>query len=151
MCPSAANRPEVGIEPDPTGARHVRLAPGVQIGEVVLGSGGPVERLLIGHELDQVARDEARRDAQLTQHVHEQPAESRHEPRPERERLFGRLHARLHADHVVDRLEHAAVDVDQEVDRAGAKRSSVSMSAAKRAPCSPSPGTARALAASARA
>jgi hypothetical protein len=46
----------------------------MQVGEVVIGARRAVERLEIGLELDQVARDEARGEAQMPQHLHQQPA-----------------------------------------------------------------------------
>jgi type IV secretory pathway TrbL component len=68
------------VQADPAGAGQVDLAPGVQVGEVDLGAAGAVERLHVGLQLDQVARHEARRQAQVAQQLHQQPAESRHEP-----------------------------------------------------------------------
>ena len=62
------------VEADPAGAGQVDLAPGVQVGEVDLGAAGAVERLHVGLELDQVAGDEARRQAQVAQQLHQQPA-----------------------------------------------------------------------------
>ncbi len=44
-----------GIQADPAGAGQVDLAPGVQVGEVVVGAARAVERLDVGRELDQVA------------------------------------------------------------------------------------------------
>ena len=73
MCPSPAKQPGGGIEADPARAGQIHLGPGVQIGEVALGAGRTLERLLVGLELDQVARDEARREAEVAEHLHEQP------------------------------------------------------------------------------
>ncbi len=47
MCPSPANNPLVGIQPDPARARQKHLAPGVQIGEVLLGAGGTLQGFLV--------------------------------------------------------------------------------------------------------
>jgi hypothetical protein len=42
----AGEQPGRGVEPDPARARQVDLGPGVQVGEVVVGAGRPVERHL---------------------------------------------------------------------------------------------------------
>ena len=55
------------VQPDPAGAGQIDLAPGVQVGEVVLGARRAVERLHVGLQLDQVAGDEARRQAEVAQ------------------------------------------------------------------------------------
>ena len=65
------------VEADPAGAGQVDLGPGVQVGEVGLRPRRAVERLHVGLELDQVARDEARRQAEVPQQLHQQPAPSR--------------------------------------------------------------------------
>ncbi len=62
-----------GIQSDPAGAGHVDLSPGVQVGEVGGWPAGPVERRLVGGELDEVARDKARGQTVLTQQADEQP------------------------------------------------------------------------------
>ena len=62
-----------GVEADPAGAGQVDFGPGVQIGEVGGGAGGAVERLHVGRELDQVAGDEARGEAEMAQDLDQQP------------------------------------------------------------------------------
>ena len=62
------------IEADPAGAGQIDLAPGVQIGEVVVGAGRPVERDEIGLELDEIAGHEAGGEAEMAQDLHQQPA-----------------------------------------------------------------------------
>ena len=74
MWPSPASRPEVGIEADPAGAGQIDLAPGVQVGEVRSVPDGPSSDFTSGVELDQVAGDEARREAEVAQQLHQQPA-----------------------------------------------------------------------------
>ena len=46
--PFAGEQARRRVEADPAGAGQVDLAPGVQVGEVALGAGGPVERLDVG-------------------------------------------------------------------------------------------------------
>ena len=62
------------IEADPARARQVDLAPGMEVGEIVRRAFGSFERLLVGHELDQVARGEARGEAEMAQDGDQQPA-----------------------------------------------------------------------------
>ena len=61
------------VEADPAGARQVDLAPGMEVGEVVIGARGAIQRLEIRFQLDQVARDKARGKAQVAQQLHQQP------------------------------------------------------------------------------
>ena len=62
------------VEADPPGARQIDLAPGMQVGEIVVGAGRAVERDEVGLELDQVAGDEARRQTEMAEDLDEQPA-----------------------------------------------------------------------------
>ena len=62
------------VQADPAGTRQINLTPGVQIGEIHLGAAGAVEGLHVGFELNQIARDEACCQAQVAQHLYEQPA-----------------------------------------------------------------------------
>jgi hypothetical protein len=63
----------------------------VQVGEVALGALRSLERALVGLELDQVSRDEARREAALAQDLHEQPRAVAARARAALERLLGAL------------------------------------------------------------
>jgi hypothetical protein len=105
------------VQADPAGAGQVDLAPGVQVGEVDLGAAGAVERLHVGRQLDQVARHEARGQAQVAQ-GHQQPAGVAAGARGLGQRLLRGLHARLHADQVGDVVLQPLVQADQEVDGA---------------------------------
>ena len=106
------------VESDPARAGQEHLAPGVQVGEVDLGAARAVDGLDIGGQLDQVARDEARGQAELAQQLHQQPAGVAAGAAALGQRVLGRLHARLHPDRVRDVLLQLLVDADQEVDRA---------------------------------
>ena len=57
------------IEPDPARARNEGFGPGVQVGPVVLVA----RRLLVGVQLNQIAGHEACRQAELAQHLGQQP------------------------------------------------------------------------------
>mmetsp|Transcript_20387 Transcript_20387/g.78151 ORF Transcript_20387/g.78151 Transcript_20387/m.78151 type:complete len:242 (+) Transcript_20387:940-1665(+) len=87
----------------------------MQVGEVHLGAAGPVQRLLVGRELNEVARHEARRQAQVAQQFHQQPAGVAAGAGRLLQRLLGRLHAGLQADQVGHAVLHALVQVDEEV------------------------------------
>ncbi len=101
------------IEADPAGAGQIDLAPGMQVGEIDFGAARAVERLHVALQLDQVARDEARRQAQVAQQLHQQPAAVAARAAAVDERELGRLHARLHADEIRDVLLQALIQADQ--------------------------------------
>ncbi len=107
-----------GVEANPAAAGQVDLAPGVQVGEVVVGAGGAVERLHVRRELDQVAGDETRGQAQVAQDLHQQPAGVAAGAGAVFERHFRGLHPRFHADQVADVALQALVEAHQEVDGA---------------------------------
>ena len=71
--PFAGHEPRGRIEADPAGAGQIDLGPGMQIGEILLRPRGAVQRLHIGRELDQIAGDEARGEAEIAQDLHQQP------------------------------------------------------------------------------
>jgi hypothetical protein len=81
MWPSPVSRPEVGIEADPARAGEIDLGPGVEIGEVGFGAGrAAVDRLHVGGQLDEIARDEPGGEAELAATCTSSQAESRQEP-----------------------------------------------------------------------
>jgi hypothetical protein len=90
----------------------------MQVGEVHLAATGSVQRLDIGFQLDEVARDETRCQAHVPERLHQQPAGVAAGPAGLGQRLFRRLHAGLHADEVADVALQALVQADQEVDGA---------------------------------
>jgi hypothetical protein len=68
------------IEPDPAGAGDVDLGPGVQVGEVLVGAARPFQRIDIRLHLDQIAGDEARREAEMPHDLDQSQLVSRQEP-----------------------------------------------------------------------
>ena len=106
-----------GVEADPPRAGHVDLAPRMQVGEVGVGAGGAVDGLNVRRQLDQVARDEARRQAPAAHQVHQQPGAVAAGARADLERLLGILHAGLHPDQIGDGVLHGLVDGHEEIDR----------------------------------
>ncbi len=115
--PLAGQQPGSRVQSDPARTGQVHLAPRMQVGEVVLGPRRTVERLHVGLQLDQVAGDEARRQPEVAQQLHEQPAGVATRSGGQFERLLRRLHARLHADQVADLPLQPPVQRHQEVDR----------------------------------
>ncbi len=114
---SPVEQPRGRIEPDPAGARQVDLAPGVEIGEIVVGAGRPVERDEIGLQLDQVAGDEARGETEMAQRLHQQPARIAARALGPGQRFLGLEHAGFEPDDIADLLLHAGVERGDEVDR----------------------------------
>jgi hypothetical protein len=80
--PLAAKHPGGRIHPDPASAGHIDLRPGVQIREIMLRALRPVDRLDVGAQLNEIARNEARREAEMAQSWTSVQAESRQEPEP---------------------------------------------------------------------
>ena len=104
MCPSPASRPDVGSRPTQPAPGQIDLGPGVQVGEVGCGARRAVERLHVGRELNQVARDEPRRQPEVPQRSAPAASRSRGTSRCRASSVSSRrLHARLQADDVADR------------------------------------------------
>ena len=114
--PLAGEQSGSRIQPDPSRARQIHFGPGVQIGEILARARLAFERLHVGLQLDQVAGDEARRESQMTQDLHQQPGAVAARSASERQGLFARLHARLHANQVPDLVLQLLVQVDQKID-----------------------------------
>ncbi len=118
MWPSPVEQAGGGVESDPARAGQIDFGPGVEIGEVGFGSGrAAIDRLHVGGQLDQVAGDEARGEAELAANLDEQPGRVAARTALELERFLDRLHARLQAHDVVDFVVDEAVEIDEEVDR----------------------------------
>ena len=103
------------IEPDPTRTRQIDFAPRVQIGEIGGGSGWPVECFDIGRELDQITGHETRRETQMSQQLHQQPAGVATRSRLVRQRDLRRLHAGFQANQISDVALQALVQRDEEI------------------------------------
>ena len=89
----------------------------MEIGEVRARAGGPVERLEVRLELDEIARHEPRRHAEVAQDLDEQPGAVAARARSDLQGLVGRLHAVLHAGDVAHPLLELLVERDQIIDR----------------------------------
>ena len=62
-----------GIQTNPAGPGDEHLAPGVQIGEVPVRPGWPIQRLDVGSQLHQIPRHKPCGQSQPTQDMHQQP------------------------------------------------------------------------------
>ena len=69
----AAQQARRRVESDPAGARQIDLGPGMQVGEIVFGAGGAFERFYVRPQLNEVAGDEARRQTDVAQQLHQEP------------------------------------------------------------------------------
>ena len=81
------------IETHPARAGQKNFGPGVQVREVACGAGGSFQRFDVGRELDQIARNKARGQAEMTHDLNQQPSRIAAGTRPQRERLLAGLHA----------------------------------------------------------
>ena len=61
------------VHADPAGAGQIDLGPGVQVGEIVARAQRAFDRIDVGLQLDEVAGDEARGEAEPAQDLHQQP------------------------------------------------------------------------------
>ncbi|MCY1508738.1 hypothetical protein D9M68_430580 [compost metagenome] len=123
-----------GVEPDPAGAGQVDLGPGMQVGKVVVGARGAVERLEIGRELDEIARDETGGEAEIAQDLDQQPARIATGTAGRRQGVLRRLDPGLHADDVADLLLQARIEPDHHIDRALPRAVDCREESAKRRP-----------------
>ena len=125
MWPSPVSRPEVASRPTQPAPGRYDLGPGVQVGEVGGRALRPVQRLHVGDELDQIAGDEARGVAEMAQRLHQQPGGIAAGALAGGQRLLRRPDAGLHAHDVGDAALHRAVELDQHVDGAAARRAAL--------------------------
>ena len=104
-----------GVQANPAGARQVNLAPGMQIGEIHLGAGRAVEGFHIGFQLDQVAGNKARRQAQVAEQLHQQPSRIAAGAGAFLQAFFRSLHARLKSNQVADIGGQALIQRHQKI------------------------------------
>ncbi len=117
--PLAGQHARGDVEPDPACARQIDLGPGVQIGKVVLDFARPLDRIDVGAQLNEIARDETRGEPEMPQRLNQEPRRVAARSRAGGQRFFRRLNARLHPDDVANLFLQLRVEIDQEIDRAG--------------------------------
>ena len=104
-----------GIQTDPAGARQIDLAPGMQVGEVMLGAGRTIKGFHIGAELNQVTGNKARSQSQVTQQLHQQPGRVAARTGALAQGFLRRLHTGLQADQVLDVVGQLLVEGHQKI------------------------------------
>ena len=104
------------IQSDPSGARQIHFAPGVQIGEIVARARRSVRGSRIGHELNEIARDEARGEPQVPQQLNQQFGRVAAGSGLLLEGVFGQLHAGFHTNHIAHVGGETPVQLDEKID-----------------------------------
>ena len=117
--PLAGQHARGDVEPDPARAGKIDLGPCVQIRKIVLDLARSLDRIDIGAQLNEVARDEAGGEPEMPQDLNQQPRRVTARSGARGQRLLRRLDARFHADDVADFLLQLRVELDQEIHRAG--------------------------------
>src|SRR5258708_18853653 len=102
--PLAGQHARGDVETDPARTWEIDFGPGVQIRKIVFDLARAFERIDIGAQLNEVARDEARGEPEMAQRLDQQPRRVAARAGAGRQRLFRLLDARLHADDVADLL-----------------------------------------------
>ena len=113
--PFTGKQPGRGIQANPASAGQIHFAPGVQVGEVHLGTGRAVEGFDVGGQLNQITRDKSRRQPEVAQQLHQQPGRVAAGAGRVFQGKFRSLHARFHANQVTDIGGQALVEADQEI------------------------------------
>ncbi len=116
--PLATEHSRGRIHPDPAGAGQINLGPGVQIGKILVRALWPVDRLDVGAQLNEIARDEARGEAEITQDLNERPGRIAAGAGSKFQGFLRRLDAGLHPDQIADRLLQRSIEIDEEIDNA---------------------------------
>src|ERR1700731_4734042 len=80
------------VEADPAGAGKIDLRPGMQIGEIVLDLARSLDRIDVWTQLNEIARDEAGREAEMPQRPDQKPRRIAARSRARGQRLFRGLY-----------------------------------------------------------
>src|SRR4029450_14164169 len=132
--PLARQHPRGDVEADPADAGKIDFGPGVQVSEIALDLARALDRIDVGAQLNEIAGDETRREAEVTENVDQQPRGVTAGPGAGGQRLFRRLNARLHPDDVADLFLQLRVELTQETDGAvGLARNLLQVSREQRA------------------
>ena len=114
----AAEEARGRVHPDPAGSGKIDLRPGVEIGEILVGPHRPLDRVDVCLQLDEIAGDESRREAEPAQNLYQEPGRVTAGTRTQRERFVRLLHARFQADDVSHHALEFGVERDEKIDRA---------------------------------
>ena len=116
--PLAGQHARGDVESDPARTRQIDFGPGVQIRKIVLDLARSFDRIDVGTQLNEIARDETGGEPEMPQDLNQQPCRVAARARARLQRLLRRLDARLHADDVANLLLQLRVEIDQKIDRA---------------------------------
>ena len=105
-----------GVKANPASAGQIDFRPGMQIGEIVVGASRAIQRYNIGLELDQIARDKARGQAEMAQDVDQQPARIPAGALAIAQRFLGRPDAGFEANDIVHHALQMGVQIGHEGD-----------------------------------
>src|SRR5580658_9395412 len=114
--PLARKKPGGGIEPDPSGAGEIDLGPCMQVSEISRRSFGTFQRFDVGLELDEIAGDEARGEAEMPERLDHQIRAVAARSAAQRQRFLTRLNPGFEANDVSDRVHQALIDRDEKID-----------------------------------
>ena len=117
MWPSPANRPEVGSIPIQPAPGKNTSAQAWKSAESLCGPLGPSDRALVRRQLNQIPGDEAGRDSQMSENLHQQPRRITAGARALFKGLLACLHARIQPRHIFDFVSHSPIQVNQKTDR----------------------------------
>ena len=88
----------------------------MEIGEVARGTGRTVDRLHVGHELNEIARHEPGSEPEVPAELNQQPRRIAARAGPQVQRLFDRLHTGIEPHDVADVGLQLSIQIHQRVD-----------------------------------
>ena len=91
-----------GVKPHPSRAGQVNFRPRVQVGKILFRADGTLQRFHVGFELNQVAGNKSRRQAQVPKGLNQQPARIAAGAAGAFEGFLRSLHARLRPNQIAD-------------------------------------------------
>ncbi len=104
-----------GIEPDPSGAGNVNLAPGVKIGKILFGTGWSVQSRHIRFQLYEIAGDKTCRQTEVAHDLNQQKRRIPARAAALFQRGLTALYARFHTDQIADTLVQTLIDHHQKI------------------------------------
>src|SRR5579862_4159322 len=90
----------------------------MEIGEIAVRAWRSFDRPNIRSQLDQITGNEARGEAKVAEHLHQQPAGITAGAGTNRQRFFAALNTGVESDHISDFLLHPPVQIYQKVNGA---------------------------------
>src|ERR1700728_5038 len=103
--------------PDPARAGQERFCPSMEVRGGSLRSTRTFRNSLVCCQLNQIARDEARRNSAMSENLHQQPCRVTAGPHVPFQSLLACLDTRIEPGYVVNLVSHHPIQVYQEADR----------------------------------